>query len=332
MQAKHPNHVLMKRIGWLLSLAGLWACGTSLDPAPTVLDTPHVQDGTLQFASMADYDAFLASSPEEFQAFFAARGREGFVSYADAFLSEEPEGEQKQTFLVEDHIFSRMLNEDAVVKIGPWYLRINAPEGKVFALHADHYPEHYEDLVGQNTSLDKLLVFATTTEVLTELEGLDAASTMAGRGEFFCDGASNNTNSDNKEVQGTSGIETHSTWLRYLNYGIGFTLEHQVKWRYRTNNNVFKWDPQDAWNVYSQYQREYEVRCGDFPGREWNDVPLNTAIVSDERPRYHFDIYRGSRKLSSYRVILRTYFTVPTVHGSSNTIDATTKWLDISSY
>ena len=307
-------------------------CSTSLDPTQTVLETHLVKDGTLQFASSANYDAFLNQSPEELQAFFAARGREGFVSYADAFLSEEPEGEQKQTFLVEDHIFSRMLNEDAVVKIGPWYLRINAPEGKVFALHADHYPEHYEDLVGQNTSLDKLLVFATTTEVLTELEGLDAASTMAGRGEFFCDGAPNNTDTYNTMVAGTSGIETHSTWLRYLNYGIGFTLEHQVKWRYRTNNNVFKYAAEDAWNVYTVYQREYEVRCGDFPGQEWNTSELRTSSTYTPNSSYHWDIYRGSRKLSSYRVELTTYFTVPTSHGSSSTVNAATKLMEIAHF
>ena len=310
----------MKRftLGVFVALLCFAGCQQPLEPQLVEDQATHLVNDALYFQGREDYDAFLGKSQDDLEDYFAARSQEGFVSYADAHLTDglafaEERGEGP---LVNDHTFSRMLNEDGVIKIGPWYCRVNAPAEKVFVLHENHYHEHYTDLVNQNTGFKNLLVFSTETEVLEELELLDGNSSMTGRGELFCDGAPGNKVEDNNLVDGTSFVRTNETWLRYLRYGIGFTIEHQVKWQYRTNNLIVKWLAIDAWNVYTVYQREYEVKCGAGAGQEWNNIPLQTTRVTTKTYSYHWDIYRGSQKLSKYQVRVQTYFTVPRWDGA----------------
>ena len=318
--------------GVFLALVALIGCQQPpLEPESIEDQAIPIVNGALFFQSVEDYDAFLNKSVEEREEFFEAHGKQGFVSYADAHLREglalaEERGDDP---LMHDHVFSRMLNEEGVIKIGPWYCRVNAPEEKVFVLHEDHFQGHYADLINQNTEFAHLLVFSTDTEVLEELALMDGNASMAGRGELLCDGAPGNSVSDNNEVDGTSLVRTHETWLRYLRYGIGFTIEHQVKWQYRTNNLLVKWLPIEAWNVYTVYQREYEVKCGDGPGQEWNEIPLLTNRVTAKKSSYHYDIYRGSKKLSGYRVRVQTYFRVPRWKDDTDFVDESTRSLYI---
>ncbi|HAA18725.1 MAG TPA: hypothetical protein DCP28_08145 [Cytophagales bacterium] len=317
--------------GLLVALLVLNACQEPTEPNLDLNQNSPLVNGVLYFENLEDYNQFLSGSIEDMESFFDEREAEGFTSYADAFLTEDfelVEGRGQEP-LIDDPVFSRMVSKESIIKIGPWYLRLNKPEDKVYALHESQFAEHHQDLVNQNTELPNLLIFSTDTEVLEELQGLDGTSTMLGRGELFCDGAPGNSETDNRSVTGATNAYQFDTFLRYYRYGIGFALYVQVKWRYRTPNDIFnEWDRYNATNIVATYQRSYTVKCGKKPGREWNTVPLTTTPVSSART-YTLDLYRAGNRLSAYRAEARVTYTVPDTPFSNNTIRASTDLLNI---
>ena len=314
----------------LVVLAVLTACQPMPEPTIKTDISATLSKGVISFKSLQDYEAFLTQTDEEIEAFLRAKHHQGFKSYAGSFLNREFEpigGKNGEELLIDDDFFSRILNEEGIINIGDWFVRVNLPKEKAFALHQDHLAD-YPDLVNENLENNHVLEFSTDQEVLYVLAEMDGTTTQESRTEWWCTGADANRHEDNRNISGTN-VYQHDTFLRYFRYAIGFTIEVQVKWRYRTANIIFnEWNSIKADNIYMVYNREYDIKCGEG-GREWSPDDLRTALTTSATSKYNVDIYRGSKKLSDYRVEAQVFYEIPTSETSSTFVNRNTIQLRI---
>ena len=312
-------------LGLLVALTAMAACQQVQEPAMETDIGSTLSKGAITFSSLSDYENFLAKTDEEVYSFLQVKENEGFKSYASSFLNSEFEpigGKGGDDLLIDDDFFSRILNKDGIIKIGDWFVRVNLSKEKAFALH-DENSDDYQDLINENIENNHILEFSTEQEVLYELAEMDGSTTQGIRTEWWCTGADANRHEDNRNISGTN-VYQHDTFLRYYRYAIGFTLELQVKWRYRTANIIFnEWNNIDADNIYTVYNREYNIKCGEG-GEEWNTSSLRSATRTAETHNYNFTIYRGGKKLSSYRVEAQVFYQIPTSENSSTMVDRNT--------
>ena len=329
----------MKRILPFALALLVWSCQTP-EPLVEPMGTPTPTQ-VLHFESETAFEDFLELDDEAVATFLATQASRGFVSYATAYLDEthEMRKDDQAEELMDDSFFAQLISEEGLIRIADWYYRINKAEETVYAMHAEHYAQEAQDLVGQNLHNPHLLTFSTEDEVLELIAQYNADTRILNRVEA-CTNAQENKDTDNRVIPNTrSLVFQHDTFVRYRWYGLGFELDAQVRWRYKKYGDVFtdlwSWDWAEARNVIGEYRESYEVKCGDSPGREWNSVPYYTRLV-DNTKKWHFDFYRGSKKLSAYRVEVRMAYQVRECYDDCSDdlfdISGQTDWLTIRSY
>jgi hypothetical protein len=188
------------------------------------------------FSSVAEYENLFAD-PNQTDALASGIAARYGTYQENARASENPEDTLYSEFL------QKILNEDHIVQIGEWIIKVNKVNEKVFVLDKQ-YEAEYQDLVNENLSNLHLMIFSTSDEVLPMLqEGYTGSvpndeARVSGLGICGSDATqqaadiySNLFNTANSPSN-TTFLFCGSKYLRlqiaYQKEGINFTLGHSI--------------------------------------------------------------------------------------------------------
>jgi hypothetical protein len=114
----------------------------------------YEQNNRLVLNSVEDFDSLIAIADSDL---LNSIKNLNFISYEESLSSSDSNS-------IGDDFLSVVLNSNQVIQIKNYIYRINKSSKKVFALHKDNCL-FYQDLVNENTSNDKILVFSTEDDV-----------------------------------------------------------------------------------------------------------------------------------------------------------------------
>ena len=214
---------------------------------------------------------------------------EVYSRYSDYILSTN------QVDYINDNILNEVLNKDMIVQIGNYLYRLNKEKEKVFVLSTTNKVTDYNDLVSENTSNKKIMVYSTEEDVLEMVESGRLSEKVVG-----CTAPSalhqNSPNTPNVNINQYASMEACA---RYKKYGLLHKLEADVK---VVNTNAYN-------NVQIYIGMEncsYKQRCGtaltNFT-HPW--LTPQVLQIGSTNKLYRYTIYNSTRALENYYFKIR---------------------------
>ncbi len=182
-------------------------------------------------------------------------------------------------------VLSEILNEDKVVKIGKYLIKVDLHSEQVMVLEDIHQHE-YDDLVSNNPDNNNIMVFSTDDEVLELLEN-GSTGTINAR-ISSCDAP--RADRDRRPGYPRRGRRWRlDAKVAYQKAGIYFSLVAKGKTQKRRFRTWWR-DYGGSCTIY--YNCRFEVRCGWAYNR--------SASASGLRGKAIFRPYEGSKGLAYY--------------------------------
>lgn len=149
------------------------------------------------------------------------------------------------------------MNPDGVVEIGENIIRINLVKEKVYVLNKKHIGS-YNDLLAENVSNKKILVFSTDQEVLTELKQV-----QNGRTDLLCFKESGASGNDGPYIRTIDcGGFRGAGFIKYQKYGVYFSLVVEMTQEMYTISSGFVEGGRPAFNwLEFEYSGSYKPKC-----------------------------------------------------------------------
>ncbi len=191
--------------------------------------------------------------------------------------------------LYDDFLLS-ILNEDKIVQIGQWVIKVDMESGLVSALSEDDII-FYDDLVNDAIN-DKIYRFTTGDDVLDLLDaGVKGTINTSQFKKLWCKDARakmrRKTQTDGGKLSGEQKLV-----LQYFKSGIYFTLYAKVK-----NKRVYSGSQDARVTMYLEY--EFDDRCGRSYSRGQTTITKTGRLPMGNVVQ---NIYRHVRNLEKYRL------------------------------
>ncbi|HGJ67209.1 TPA: hypothetical protein ENS27_17755 [bacterium] len=193
-----------------------------------------------------------------------------------------------------DPFLLEILNEDKIVEIGEWIIKVDMPNNKVFALHIND--SVYINDLKDNQSNEKIYTFAPDQEVLKILNDSIKPGLKSTTG-IFC-GARYASSDYDKDDELYGDRYRLKCRLEYNKFGILFTIVAEV-----TNQTRLLgiWTPCDG-DLWINYEGSWTPRCKGIQTKTDYCSNCQTAAKS-KTVRLYYDI----RALESYGVKAQFY-------------------------
>lgn len=200
-----------------------------------------------------------------------------------------------QVDYINDNILNEVLNKDMIVQIGNYLYRLNKEKEKVFVLSSTYKVTDYNDLVSENTSNKKIMVYSTEEDVLEMVEAGRLSEKVVG-----CTAPSAlEQNSPNTLVAVINPYASMTACARYKKYGISYKLEADVT---LTNTNAYN----DVQIYIAMENCGFKQRCGTSLTNFSNPwaipqfFPFGSMVKT-----YRCTIYNSIKKLENYKFKIR---------------------------
>ncbi|WP_299250264.1 hypothetical protein [uncultured Cytophaga sp.] len=184
-----------------------------------------------------------------------------------------------------------ILNADAITQIGDYLIKVDMENGKVLVLKSED-KQDYNDLVTNNVSNAKIMVYSTDDDVLDLLaNGLSSSNE---RTTLFCGRKAGPPNKD-------SGYEYYnnsdSNWrldCKVVNQNAGIYFSLQAK----ANKQKYSIEDNDHKTLFLDYYFAYTPKCKDGAIGYGTDKEIDKSDINKR-------IYESSRGLESYLYTVR---------------------------
>jgi len=191
---------------------------------------------------------------------------------------------EADTIYADYGILPKILNEDKIVKIGKYFIKVALEEERVYVLE-DSYQAEYNDLV-TNIPNDHIQLFSTEDEVLTRL-----ANNETSRFLKKCDDRRARKKKD-LDIAKNGRKKRLKAKVAYQKAGIYFSLMLEGKTQKR--RFWIWWRDNDSW-IRVRYYYSVGVRCG----KEYWANPYITAY-DDGNGKVNVRVYEGFVGLKYY--------------------------------
>jgi len=252
-----------------------------------------VNNGVLEFGSIDYYESFLDNSENPKTDFLVEHiGNLDFKSFSKSIQDRSQD-------LFEDEFITSIINENQIVKIGKWFIKLNIETKKVYASSEESNNAHElvlrEDVKNSQVYTfnmdDEVLVYLGDEELLNE-KGWGCNDRKAKKKECI---------TSNKYITTINGLPVYMNMkVRYRKFGVYFVLK-----AYGTHTNAFN----DVLNYWFQLENcSYAQRCGSsisnysHPWR--NQTSASGSGASSALVRI-FKFYGGSKQLKNYNYRVR---------------------------
>jgi hypothetical protein len=256
-----------------------------------IFDTSEDFAKFIEFDFSNHVDDYISNSKENQPSFRNIKQElisENYIRYSDFIAGSNQED------LINDQFLNEILNSNKIVQIGNYIYRLNKATEEVFVLSAAYKAADYNDLVSENKSNKRILVYSTDEDVIEMVE----AGIISAKG-LFCNSRSAN------EIEGSSLssiINQYSSMYakaRYKKYGISWKLEADVI--------LYNTDASSNLKMYIAMDNcRYKQRCGSVlnnfshPWLVPQDNPLGTFYR-----QYRYTLYNSVKKLENYTFKIR---------------------------
>jgi hypothetical protein len=285
-----------------------------------------IVNNTLEFSSIDYYESFFSST------------NKAKVDFLINYIEEQNFNSLKKSELKkdvkEDNFIETILDENQIVKIGKWHIRLNFDSKKVFVCSSEN-KESYKLVLDENVDSGKVYEFSFEDEVLEYLK--DEDSLIQKKWFKRCKERKAKSKYDKTNIHRIfdyNGIYIEAELeSKYRRYGIYFTLVSNGI----LASNDFNFDSNiELWFYLSNCS--YKVRCNyavnhyTYPTRYPTNMSVSNAS-SQRKIDATFRWYAGVQQLKyyDYRVKLRvdhTYFATPPNYFT----DVYSNWTYISDY
>ncbi|MFY0688957.1 MAG: hypothetical protein JXQ90_17435 [Cyclobacteriaceae bacterium] len=185
-----------------------------------------MKNGQTSFQTLVDFSEFVENN----------EARESFVRQVESKredLSKSGRISLDGEVSTGDDFLDALLDQNQIVRIGDYFIKIDLPNEKVYVL-PDYNSEEYDDLVSVNLQNNNIMVFSTDDEVIHLLEE-GSTGTQNGRTEFCSESGARDDFGDEYWCYPEDICDDDRIHLaaHYLKSGVWFTLnakmEHQTK-------------------------------------------------------------------------------------------------------
>lgn len=264
------------------------------------LDKQIAPSSSIQSANYA-----IFSSIEEYQSLFTDPNTiEEKADKVAARFGTYNERARFEAWGIEDTLYSdflqKILNEDYIVKIGEWLIKIDKINEKALALN-EKYSNQYSDLAASDTSNKNILIYDTSEEILTLLQNGEKSNVSRTSG-LFCFGRQEKylwlKNIPTGEyIDDTQTLKMVITVYTIYNPGaIQYELKSKVFSDYIYGTSGIH--PYSKAILTVGWDASWRVNCGALITKgEWN-----TSYNAEEVEKIH---YRGYKSLSRYKIEVR---------------------------
>ncbi|MCT4582921.1 MAG: hypothetical protein N4A35_16025 [Flavobacteriales bacterium] len=264
-----------------------------------------IKDNLLEFTSFEYYKSFMGAKDERKTDFLIQKIRQSNFNSYEKLMQTKSSKNSIDDFIV------NILNQDNIVKIDQWYLKLNFETEKVYAVPAET-TNAYQLAANEKTTNGSVYEFSFEDEVITLLE----EGQYQGQSTFCSDRRA----SSRSHLTPVHRIITHGNIyvngeLRsdYKRYGVYFTLISEGA---LVSNDLNFNSKTTMWFYLSNCS--YEIRCGGSQtGRTYpTNYPTYFNVVNSSTVIGRYRWYGGSKQLKSYdyKVKMRidhTYTTTP---------------------
>ena len=262
-----------------------------------------VSDGVLVFRTVEYYEAIVdaAVHPEDYvpeagepapieQDGWEDQAIVDFVDASDHISYGSIYGAESE---FDDPFIDAILNQDRIVQIGNWLIKLDMTRGKVFVISSE-LPNAYQDLLDENPA--SVQVFSMEEDVLAILRGEDDA---ASRG---CGGVGGISDDETTFKPHLGAIQyTFKVQAKYRKYGIYFKLFAQVKHEHRGVNLVMYLSVEntEAWARIRPCRKRRTI---------WASAGFKNLVPifdPDYGITHRWSFYSGSRGLNGYNFFVK---------------------------
>ena len=214
-----------------------------------------------------------------------------------------------------------ILNDDYVIQIGKYLVKLNPLKGKVYTLHFKNYNE-YDDLLIENINNSAISEYSMEEEVIEMLKLRDeigetsnntAMINTAVKFRFHrhppCSESNGKYRSNPKAYLTGTNIR-YSWWCQYTWYGIYFPLRAVVESEIL---NTWGWGPNTT-ALKINGGRKFKPKC--HYERLWN-----TEVKSENTSSLTWEPYGGTTRLHKYRITGDFYYSSSNIYLGTATVE-----------
>jgi hypothetical protein len=264
----------------------------------------HSDGKMLIFNTSDDFANFIEFDISKHVAEYSANSKDGqpvmrnikqelvnevYPRYSDYIVSSN------QVDYINDNILNEVLNKDMIIQIGNYLYRLNKEKEKVFVLASTYKDTDYNDLVSENTSNKKIMVYSTEEDVLEMVESGRLSEKVVGCTAPYA----NQKSSDYTPVKVINQYASMTSRAIYKKFGFSHKLIAEVT---ISNTNAYN-------NVQIYIAAEncsFKQRCGttltNFSHPWLTPQPLQIGSIYKI---YGYTMYNSIRALENYNIKIR---------------------------
>ena len=250
-----------------------------------IKDSVFVKNGRMVFAEISNYENMVKDTTSR-EKTFRSVSSENFFS-----LATNSSKASVNASLYDSKFLQRVLNQDGIVQIGEWIIKVDLAKSLCFVLNKKHENE-YVDLVKENSSNTHISSYSTDENVLELLASHQSSAKTNG---LFCKDRSARVKKD----EGFEYLNVAQT-LRldckvvYQKAGIYFSLQGKIKAQEKIAGVWF----QKGLRMDLSYAYSLNVRCGYY------DTNSGSTGASDNNEQ-SYRPYESARGLENYSYAIR---------------------------
>jgi hypothetical protein len=254
----------------------------------------YEQSNRLVLNSVEDFDSLIDIADDDM--LNSIKNRD-FICYQESVSPSDSN-------IIDDNFLSVVLNSDQVIQIKNYLYRINKTSNKVFVLHKN-FCNFYQDLINENITNDKIMVFSTEDDVF-DLLGERGGSEKALSNSCV-----------NSKYNNDQGWNVYADFIDEDDlYGKG--TKNRCKFKYKC---MVKYD---NWGIYRKLFTEFkhkQILGGSFDGTDLTfvyDVKYKAKNgetgIDNETPSYpfatnqdiqvaisYYDYYSDNKEITHYK-------------------------------
>jgi hypothetical protein len=292
--------VVVATFATILSMAIIISCAKRNPIAPQPQDSPPlhrvanhefvtINNNILEFDSIASYlrvvDEWSESDRQDLiDSLIIVPTYNSLYSNLDIERDDSGFGDMDLDTVYKDDFMKAILNNDLIVKIGQYFIKVDEYNDRVLVL-PDSYSDEFSDLTGNDLSNTHIQQFLLDDDVLSFLQG--------GEKKINCESGIGGFVSPQKYVDFVSGNYTYRIrgMMDYNRYGIYFTIK--FSWTCRDKNYDDNHGNFDTRLCYSYLK--YKKKCGATSG-PMSASGVGSSMGNNWSKTWHS--YEGSTPLS----------------------------------